>query len=178
MSDHHPEHIASVGEFLAHALELEYESAERYRELAGNMAVHNNPEIAELFEYLARMSDLHAQEVEEHARDIPLPQIAPWDYKWAAGGSPEANAAEQDEELSYLMTPIQAMHLALHNELRGRDFYARVAAGSPDPEVRRLAAEMAEEETEHAELLEQRLAKMDPRRAAPVEDLDPPNMPE
>jgi rubrerythrin len=178
MSHQQPESIASVGEFLAHALELEYESAERYRELAGNMTVHNNPEIAELFEYLARMSDLHAQEVEEHAKGIELPQIPPWDYKWAAGGSPEANAAEQDEEISYLMTPIQAMHLALHNEIRGRDFYARVAAGSPDPEVRRLAAEMADEETEHADLLEQKLARMDPSRAQPVEDLDPPNMPE
>jgi rubrerythrin len=178
MSHQEPESIASVGEFLAHALELEYESAERYRELAGNMTVHNNPEIAELFEYLARMSDLHAQEVEEHAKGIELPQIPPWDYKWAAGGSPEANAAEQDEEISYLMTPIQAMHLALHNEIRGRDFYARVAAGSPDPEVRRLAAEMADEETEHADLLEQQLSRMDPSRAQPVEDLDPPNMPE
>jgi rubrerythrin len=178
MSHQQPESIASVGEFLAHALELEYESAERYRELAGNMTVHNNPEIAELFEYLARMSDLHAQEVEEHAKGIELPQIPPWDYKWAAGGSPEANAAEQDEEISYLMTPIQAMHLALHNEIRGREFYARVAAGSPDPEVRRLAAEMADEETEHADLLEQQLARMDPSRAQPVEDLDPPNMPE
>lgn len=178
MSHQQPESIASVGEFLAHALELEYESAERYRELAGNMTVHNNPEIAELFGYLARMSDLHAQEVEEHAKGIELPQIPPWDYKWAAGGSPEANAAEQDEEISYLMTPIQAMHLALHNEIRGRDFYARVAAGSPDPEVRRLAAEMADEETEHADLLEQKLARMDPSRAQPVEDLDPPNMPE
>ncbi|TNF53929.1 MAG: rubrerythrin, partial [Gammaproteobacteria bacterium] len=102
----------------------------------------------------------------------------PWDFKWDAAGSPEANASEQDEELNYLMTPIQAMHLALHNEIRGRDFYARVAAGSPDPEVRRLAAEMADEETEHADLLEQKLARMDPSRAQPVEDLDPPNMPE
>lgn len=178
MSHQQPESIASVGEFLAHALELEYESAERYRELAGNMSVHNNPEIAQLFEYLARMSDLHAQEVEALAQGIELPQIPPWDYKWAAGGSPEANAAEQEEELSYLMTTIQALQLALHNELRGRDFYARVAAGSPDPQVRRLAAEMAVEESEHAQLLEQRLARLDPRSAQPLEDLDPPNMPE
>jgi hypothetical protein len=37
---------------------------------------------------------------------------------------------------------------------------------------------MADEETEHADLLEQQLARMDPSRAQPVEDLDPPNMPE
>jgi rubrerythrin len=178
MNPTQPEAIASVGEFLAHALELEYESAERYRELAGNMAVHNNPEIAELFEYLSRMSDLHAQEVEERAKGVQLPDIPPWDFKWDAAGSPEANASAQDEELNYLMTPIQAMHLALHNEIRGRDFYARGAAGSPDAEVRQLAAEMVEEENEHAALLEERLAKMDPSRAEPVEDLDPPNMPE
>ncbi len=178
MSNHQPESIASIPEFLAHALELEYESAERYRELAGNMSVHNNPEISELFTYLARMSDLHAQEVEERAQGIALPQIPPWDFKWSSGGSPEANAAEQDEDLNYLMTPIQALHLALHNEIRGRDFYAQVAAGSPDIEVRQLAAEMVEEENEHAALLEEKLARMDPTRAEPVEDLDPPNMPE
>ena len=178
MSNHQPASIATIPEFLAHALELEYESAERYRELAGNLAVHNNPEIAELFDYLSRMSDLHAQEVEARAQGIVLPQIPPWDFKWAAGGSPEANAAEQDDDLNYLMTPIQALHLALHNEIRGRDFYAQVAAGSPDAEVRQLAAEMVEEENEHAALLEDRLAKMDPARAEPVEDLDPPNMPE
>ena len=142
MSNHQPASIASIPEFLAHALELEYESAERYRELAGNLAVHNNPEIAELFYYLSRMSDLHAQEVEDHAKGVQLPQIPPWDFKWAAGGSPEANAAEQDEDLNYLMTPIQALRLALYNEIRGRDFYAQVAAGSPDAEVRQLAAEM------------------------------------
>ena len=174
MSNHQPASIATIPEFLAHALELEYESAERYRELAGNLAVHNNPEIAELFDYLSRMSDLHAQEVEARAQGIVLPQIPPWDFKWAAGGSPEANAAEQDDDLNYLMTPIQA----LHNEIRGRDFYAQVAAGSPDAEVRQLAAEMVEEENEHAALLEEKLAKMDPTRAEPVEDLDPPNMPE
>jgi rubrerythrin len=178
MSNHQPASIASIPEFLAHALELEYESAERYRELAGNMAVHNNPEIAELFEYLSRMSDLHALEVQERAKGLTLPEIPPWDFKWAAGGSPEANAADQDEDLNYLMTPIQAMYLALHNEIRGRDFYAQVAAGSTDPEVRQLAAEMVEEENQHAALLEERLARMDLSRAMPAEDLDPPNMPE
>ncbi|MFZ1573639.1 MAG: ferritin family protein [Chromatiaceae bacterium] len=178
MSNHRPASITSIPEFLAHALELEYESAERYRELAGNLAVHNNPEIAELFYYLSRMSDRHAQEVEDHAKGVQLPQIPPWDFKWAAGGSPEANAAEQDEDLNYLMTPIQALRLALYNEIRGRDFYAKVAAGSPDAEVRQLAAEMVEEENEHAALLVERLAKMDPTRAERVEDLDPPNMPE
>jgi len=46
-TEHQP--IASVPEFLAHALELEAESHERYRELAECMEVHNNPEVAELF---------------------------------------------------------------------------------------------------------------------------------
>ena len=55
--------IKSLAEFLAHALELEVESAERYRELADSMEVHNNPDVAELFRKLAGYGDGHAQEV-------------------------------------------------------------------------------------------------------------------
>ena len=170
-----PQIITSLGEFLAHALELEQESAERYRELSDSMEMHNNLEVAELFQKLAHYSQLHAREVQERTQGLEIPAIAPWDFKWNCPESPEAPCME---EVNYLMTPLQALELALHNEIRGRDFYARVARESPDPEVRSTAGELVEEEDGHVTLLQQWIARADFQAESPPEDLDPPNMPE
>jgi rubrerythrin len=167
--------IESLAEFLAHALELEVESAERYRELADNMQVHNNLEVAELFRKLARYGDAHAAEVQERAAGLQLPYISPWDFKWSCPEAPEAPCMENAH---YLMNKCQALELALHNEIRGRDFYVQVAAASSDPEVREAATEMAAEEEGHVAMLREwvtREACVAEQRPA---DLDPPNMPE
>lgn len=168
--------IESVGEFLVHALELEHESAERYRVLAETMAVHHNPEVARLFRRLADMSDAHASEVTAWAEGMLLPEIAPWDFKWQCLGSPEIDCDQV--AIDYLMTPLQALELALLNERRGREFYAHVASGSPDRRVRALASEMAEEEGAHVDLLGEWLGRARQGASARPEDWDPPNTPE
>jgi len=175
MSEQDTHLILSVGEFLAHALELEVESRERYRMLADVMDVHNNPDVAELFGQMARYSDMHAQEVELRAQGTEIPTIAPWGFKWDCPESPEAPCLD---DANYLMNKRQALDIAMHNETRGRDFYAQVAASSPDAEVRRIAQEMAEEESEHVALLAQWIAREAPVAELPQEDLDPPNSPE
>lgn len=175
MSTHQHQPITSVPEFLAHALELEVESGERYRLLADSMEIHNNTEVADLFTKMAHYSDLHAQEVAQRAAAFNLPTIAPWSFKWSCPDTPEAPCME---EANYLMTTTQALRLALHNEVRGRDFYARVSATTPDPEVSRLAREMADEEQEHVVLLEIWVAQVAPQYEEPMEDLDPPNITE
>ena len=169
--------IETVPEFLAHAVALEDESAERYEMLADAMEVHNNDEVAELFRKLMQFSEEHAQEVQTMSSGMTLPNIAPWDYNWNCPGSPE-NCDCFNDALDYLMTPYQALNLAIHNETRGRDFYAWVSCESPDPEVRRLAGEMASEEQEHVDLLQAMIANTDLSREAPLEDLDPPNTPD
>ncbi len=175
MSEHDSQLILSVGEFLAHALELEVESRERYRMLADCMEVHHNPEVAELFGQMARYSDMHAREVELRAQDTEIPAIEPWGFKWNCPESPEAPCMD---DANYLMNKRQALELALHNETRGRDFYGQVAVTSPDSAVRRIAQEMAEEEDEHVVLLRQWIAREAGTGGAPQEDLDPPNIPE
>jgi rubrerythrin len=81
--------------------------------------------------------------------------------------------------MHYLMTTCDALKIALHNEIRGREFYAQVAAGSPDPEVRAIAGEMTAEEDEHVDLLNVWVARESAdETASPPEDLDPPNTPE
>lgn len=167
--------IESVAEFLAHALEMEVESAERYRELAENMAVHNNPGVAALFRRLADEGDEHAAHVERRAEGVELPDIAPWAFKWISPDGPESLPLD---DLHYLMGRRQALELALHNEMRGRDFYAELAEVSGNAEVRAMAAELAVEEGRHVDLLRDWLARETAAPAGDIPDLDPPNTPE
>jgi rubrerythrin len=167
--------ILSTEEFLAHALVLEHESVEHYGELADSMEVHNNPEAAQLFQRLKSFGERHAHEVAELAKGMSLPPIAPWEFKWNCPDVPEASCMD---EAHYRMDSREVLELALHNEIRGRDFYAQVAQSSPDAEVRRLAEEMAREEDEHVALLRALLARTPGDKTVQLEDLDPPNMPE
>jgi rubrerythrin len=75
-----------------------------------------------------------------------------------------------------MMTVSQALEIALYNEIRGREFYQQIAQNSPSAEVRKLAAEMEEEEGWHVAMLKEWQNNL--RDEQPVEDLDPPNMPE
>lgn len=164
---------ASVQMFLAHALTLENEAAERYEDLADVMEAHNNPEVAQLFRDLSRYSRMHASEVKEKAAAIgqDLPHVAPWDFVWTTKEAPE-NA--QAEEAHYLMKPYHALKLALAAEEQGNRYYASVAAETRDAEVARLAREFADEEAGHVKMVMERLAKVPKPPAGWDEDPDPP----
>ncbi|MCG6863667.1 MAG: ferritin family protein [Chromatiaceae bacterium] len=167
--------IETLGELFVHALELEHESAERYRQLARSMEIHHNQEVAALFERLAIIGEQHARTVEDRASGLALPKIAPWEFKWACPDSPESHCLELDA--TYLMTAPRALEIALHNEIRGRDFYAHVARSSSSRAVRENAGEMAEEESAHVSLLEEWLRRETEARQPDPLDLDPPNVP-
>jgi len=107
------------------------------------------------------------------AEGLELPEISPWEFKWACPGSPESSCME---EAHYLMNTAQALQIALFNEIRGRDFYLQVAETSPDANVRWQAQEMVEEEAWHVKMLEEWLQEVEVE--TPLEDLDPPNSPE
>ena len=143
--------MSEVATFLAHAVALEAEAAERYDELADAMEVHHNQEVADLFRKLAKFSRLHLAEVKDSAKGIDLPHLKPWEYQWSEAEGPEAAPVERTH---YMMTPYHCIHLALHNEKRGHQYYADIAYKSPDADVRKLAQKFAEEEAEHVVILE------------------------
>jgi len=169
------EKITDLDTFLAYSVALEEEAAERHDELADMMDVHNNPEVAATFRKLAHYSRLHAQEIRDHSKGHSLPVIAPWEFGWESMEGPETADVS---DVNYLMNPAHALKIATGNEQRAHDFYHDISRGSPDPEVRALAGEFADEEKEHLELLEKWLAET-PESADDVPyDPDPPNMPE
>ncbi|MET0082100.1 MAG: ferritin family protein [Sedimenticola sp.] len=167
--------IETVEEFLAHAMELELESVERYEQLADSMEVHNNLETAALFRKLAHYGQKHAHEVELLSAGMTLPKLPPWEFKWSTPESPESVPME---EAHYLMDAYLALVLALHNEKRGQDFYAKVADSSPNPDVRAMASKFSDEEQEHINLISSWKENLRDPANRPQEDLDPPNMPE
>lgn len=161
--------------FLAYSVVMEEEAAERHDELADVMDVHNNPDVAETFRKLAHYSRLHAQEIRDQSKDLQLPKIAPWDFEWEGGEPPET--ADSDE-VHYLMNRAQALRLAMENEQRAHDFYADIARHAPAEDVRALAAEFAEEEQEHLDLLVEWRKKIPESGNETLIDDDPAHMPE
>jgi len=155
---------------------LEQESSSHYRQLADTMEIHHNHDVAALFRRLASLSDEHAASIGARAHDVALPRIAPWEFKWDCPESPEGGKGTH-REISYLMTAVQALELALHNETRGQAFFAHTAAVSADAEVRRLATERKTEVAGHLDRLRVLLKHEQGRDETTPEDLDPPHIP-
>ena len=62
----------TLPQFLAHAIALEREAAERYLELADMMEAHRNDEVSALFRDMVRYSRLHHDSIVERAGGIVL----------------------------------------------------------------------------------------------------------
>lgn len=147
--------IESPAELYAHAIAIEREAAERYSQLAERMDDEGRDDLARVFDLLAREEAEHLEALEQRTNGIVLPEIDDSRYKWLDAGAPETAA----RELVYrLMTPRQALAIALHAEQRAQAFFEHVHWTSSDPALRALAKEMAAEEREHAALIARMLS--------------------
>lgn len=164
--------ITSIEDFLAHALAIEEEAAERYAVFADQMETTNNPEVAKLFRDMERLEREHARRIESLAEGHDLPRLYPWALDFGGGQPPEA---VDYSATHYLMTPYQALSLVLKAERRAAEFFDRLADGDGDPEMRRLAAEFAAEEHEHVAMVDQWRKRYPPPAEGWDEDPDPPN---
>jgi len=167
--------INNIEEFLAHARAMEREAADQYAELAEQMEVHNNREVAELFTALSVIEGKHVDKIVKKAGSRDIPHLAPWDFKWQGDGAPESAAGM---EAHYMMTPHHALTMALNAEQRAADFYHRVAEETDDPQVKTMSTEMAAEEVEHIAWLKDWLKRYPEPDAGWDDDLDPPMLQE
>lgn len=147
----------SLPEFLAHAIAMEDEAAERYLELADMMEAHHNLDVSKLFRQMNHYSILHRDSIEERAKGLELPKLKLTDFRWVT--PPEVT---DDDAFDYTLDPFHALHYARENELRAAEYYQSVADEAEDGELERLAKEFAEEEREHMAALDQLIA-MTPR---------------
>lgn len=138
--------IESPAELYAHAIAIEREAAARYSEFAERMDGEGREDLARIFATLAGAEAEHLDTLLRRTAGLALPAIAPERYKWLDAGAPETAAREL---LYRLMTPRQALAIALQAEQRAQAFFEHVYWTSSDPALRALAREMAAEEREH-----------------------------
>jgi rubrerythrin len=161
----------SQSDFLARAWTMEVEAAERYATFADAMDEHNNREVGELFRKLARIEQLHADQLFEEGLSGHPPVVPPGGIRWDQGEGPETAAPG---ELHYRMQPHHALQIALACEKRANKFFTDFASSATDARVRKAAREMAAEEAEHAHLIEDWLKRIPPPDEDWQHDPDPP----
>jgi rubrerythrin len=144
----------TLTEFLAHAIAMEQEAADRYLELADMMEAHRNDAVAALFREMNRFSLLHRDSILERAGTHELPRLNSWEYRWRS--PPEVGG---EEGFDYLLEPYNALRYARQNEVRAMKYYRSVAAEAQDETLRRMAGEFAAEEREHAQSLDDWIAR-------------------
>jgi len=166
----------TLAEFLAHALVIELQAVQSYKDLAVQMAQCGNAEVAGLFEKLSELEAGHVAQVREKVGDIELPKLAPWEYRWPGVEPPENTDLAGVHYLStwVTMTPRHALELALENELNAMAFFEAMTNGCADENVRSLASEFADSEHEHVAWIKGWLAKYPEPGADWGEDPDPP----
>jgi rubrerythrin len=157
--------------FMAQAVAMEVEAAQRYEELADAMETHNNVEVAKLFRTMAGVEGKHAQQLMAQMSWTSAPPAPPLAWDEADSEGPETAASD---EVHYLMQPWHALQIALHNEQRAERFFARIAAIAEVESVRKAALELQEEEREHVALVEAWLAKVPQPDEDWAVDPDPP----
>ena len=163
---------ATQTDFLTRAWAMEVEAVERYSMLADAMEQHNNTDVCELFRKLARIEQLHADQILENNPDIGTPVLPAAGLDWGTGE--EGPETADPGELHYRMQPYHALQIALGCEQRARDFFTRFARSAVSPAVRKAAREMADEEAEHVSLIEDWLKRTPVPREDWEEDPDPP----
>jgi rubrerythrin len=142
--------LQSPAELYAHAIAIEREAAARYSELAERMDDEGREELARVFAELAGMEAEHLETLERRSDGLALPAIAAGEYQWLHDGAPETAAHEL---VFRLMTPRQALAIALAAEQRAQAFFEEICWSAADPALRALAREMAAEERGHAEIV-------------------------
>ena len=149
--------MSCLSDLLVHALVMELEAMQSYKELAELMEQSGNTEVAQIF---AKMSDIevkHATHIHEQLNGFQLPELTPWEYRWPGLEAPEnIERARLHEHI----TPHQALSLALDNEKRAYKFFADLVDESTDERVRELAADFAVEEQQHVAWVEEWLATL------------------
>ncbi len=160
----------ALPEFLAHAVALEQEAAERYLELADMMEAHRNDAVSSVFRSMTRFSQMHCDSIKLRIGALELPKLQSWEYRWSS--PPEVGG---EEGFDYMIEPYNALKYARANEVRAMQFYRWAAEGSSDAQVRRLALEFANEESEHVAALDKWIA-LTPRPSTTWQE-DPDTLP-
>jgi rubrerythrin len=151
--------------FLAHAIQLERDAARRFEDLMHSMQTAGNREVEKLFHRLGEFSRRHLKEAMARGGFRSLPELAPGEFHWPNGVTPEAAGWQGvDSALDVL----GALQVALAGERGGLAYYRAIATETTDPEIARMAELFALEEAQHVSELERWVARVAPDSAEEV----------
>ena len=162
--------VANLHDLLAIAYQIEIDAVDRYNLLADQMETHNNPELVKVFRDLARAEGIHGEEIRRMAGDFDVVNHARHIGKFASDSPEEADLGSAH----YLMTPWHALQLSLKGEERALAYFTSIVNTTKDPEVKKMAEELVEDEAEHVNLVLRLLRKHPEPSKNWADDLDPP----
>jgi len=139
----------TLPEFLAHAIAMEDEAAERYLELADMMEAHRNDDVSALFRDMHRFSLMHRDAIRARVGGLELPPLKSGEFRWRT--PPEMG---DEDAFDTMLDAYHALSYARDNETRALAYYRAVADEASDAEVKRLSGEFAQEEEEHVAALD------------------------
>lgn len=148
--------FGNLADCYASALAIEREAAARSAQFAEYLEEHGAQAAADLFRKLAGYEQQHVEELLRRSSGMPLPALRPWEFSWLDNAPAEQ---VNHEFIFHLMTPHDALKIALDAEKRAQALYEQAITSSDDPEVQRLSRELAGEEREHIAWLEDALKK-------------------
>jgi rubrerythrin len=141
----------SLEEVLAIAHTMEREAATRYGDLARCMRLVGRSDLADLFHDLATAEQDHVAAVEDLSLQTlrRLPEL-PVAFQWRL---PKTFGAEDRVVITNMLTPYEALVMAVYNEERAFAFWNSIAVVADDSAVREQAEMMARQELLHAAAL-------------------------
>ena len=158
--------MESVEEFLAYAVNLESEAATRFGQLADAMDACGNREVGRLFRRLSDYSRLHLADARARSGFRDIPKMKPGEFIWPGLESPETAAIWAADPF---MGRDEALEIALDAETASYDYYKSVLDATADPEIKVMAKEFAEEESEHVAELQKWIAAHKSRQSWPAD---------
>ncbi|MBT3703024.1 MAG: hypothetical protein HOE62_12395 [Alphaproteobacteria bacterium] len=143
-------------ESLAHlAASLERAAAATYCRLATEMKKLHNPDAVEMFKRLVEIEQGYETETEQWATSLGLdPDVIKTSEN--ADDSLRANAGDERMRRAatdVLLTPWQALNLAVKNEKESFEFFSALAANAEQEDVRQQSENIAAKKLEHIALL-------------------------
>ena len=158
--------MQTVEDFLAYAIRLEKEAADRYGELADSMEASGNREVGKLFRQLSEYSRMHLADATARAGFREVPDAPADNLGWRDFENPETAAIWAADPM---IGREEALEIALEAEMAGHDYYRNVFETTDDPEIRALAKEFTEEEAEHVAELKKWIAAHKAGKPLPVD---------
>jgi rubrerythrin len=148
------------------AVLVEEEAKDRYEELADQMTIHHNEEVARFFLRMVHIEVTHEHILQGRRRalfgDSPRKVTRAMIFDVEAPDYDGARAT---------MSVRQALGMALEGERKAFAFFDASLKEVQDPEVRGLFAQLRSEEQEHQRLVEAQIAKLPPEPVITAEDV-------